>query len=664
MARDLTADDLFDLRFVSDPQVSPTGEHVAAVVTMIVKGDDDAPPRYRSRVHLFQAADADGDGGSSGGAASDPFGSEFTRSEHRDIAPRFSPDGSRLAFLSVREEKKPPQLYVVSLSGGEARRLTEHEAGVQEFCWHPSGEELYYISRGEEKDDREEKGLPLRVRRMRYRGDGGGFFPGTAPDLHAVDLAGASRLVKAYDESPRSLTFSPNGGVLYLARPATQHDDAEFRADVVALDPATGEETVLAPGLRGLAGLTPSPDGRHLAVMASHRGDLVSHTGVFLVDLGTRGEPRLISGDLDVSPAEAGDSRYGAYPNRPTWTQDSSGPALLVNAHAGGTSGLGVLSMEGGFTRLQEGGRRAVTAFSLGREGTVAFVAETPVTPGELWLRTDGGEETRLTRLNDAWCEQLVLSDPDGPFDANEHGVRYWTLRPRRPRDENPVVVEVHGGPHTAYGNGFFLEFQLLAAKGYAVVYGNPRGSSGLGHDYAAHVLGDYGGDDADDVLAIVDAALARLGTPEAPVHLTGGSYGGFMTNWLVGVTDRFRSAVSQRSISNWTSMYGTSDIGPTFVEREIGGSPWADLDTLWRQSPIRHAAEVKTPLLLVHSEEDWRCPIEQAEQFFSAIKRLGTAEVELLRFPGEGHELSRSGRPDRRVMRLEAMVGWFEAHP
>ena len=157
--------------------------------------------------------------------------------------------------------------------------------------------------------------------------------------------------------------------------------------------------------------------------------------------------------------------------------------------------------------------------------------------------------------------------------------------------------------------------------------------------------------------------ATAAACTPDAPLHLTGGSYGGFMTNWLVGVTDRFRSAVSQRSISNWTSMYGTSDIGPSFVERELGGRPWADLDVLWRQSPMRNAANVRTPLLLVHSEEDWRCPIEQAEQLFAALKRLGQAEVELLRFPREGHELSRSGRPDRRVMRLEAIVGWFEAH-
>ncbi len=661
MPRPLKSEDLLDLRFVSDPRVSPSGDRVAAVVTSIVRGEGEDPPRYRSRIHLFRAPN----GGSGGqGEGSTGVDSEFTRSPYKDFSPRFSPDGSHLAFLSVREEKKPPQLYVMPLSGGEARQLTRHEAGVREFCWHPGGAEIYYTSRGEEKDDRAEKGLPLRVRRMRYRGDGEGFYPGSVPDLYAVGMSGEPRVVKRYDEAPGNLTFAPDGSALYLSRAANEDDNAEFKADAVALDPSTGDETVLARAMRGLSGLAPSPDGSRLAVMASHRGDMISHTGVFLVELAAPGEPRLISGDVDVSPAEAGDSRHGGYPNRPTWTRlPSGGEGLLVNGHTDGQTGLGLLSLDGSFTRLQDEKQRGVTAFTATEAGAAAFVAESPTSPGELWFRTAAGEETRLTAMNDEWVAELRLGAPRGPFAANEHGVRYWTLEPDQPRDDGAVVVEVHGGPHTAYGQGFLFEFQLLAARGYTVVYGNPRGSSGLGHDYAAHVLGDYGGDDAADVLAMVDAALARLDRPDAPVHLTGGSYGGFMTNWLVGVTDRFASAVSQRSISNWTSMYGTSDIGPRFVEHEIGAAPWADLDTLWRQSPIRNAAAVSTPLLLIHSEEDWRCPIEQAEQFFSAIKRLGKARVELLRFPGEGHELSRSGRPDRRVMRLDAIVGWFEEH-
>ena len=672
MARKVKAEDLYGLRFVSDPQVSPDGRTAAAVVTSVVRGEGDAPPRYRSRVHLFPLPEraTPGRAGKDGWPRPSGGGVEFTRSEHRDTAPRFSPDGRHLAFLSVRAEKEPAQLYVMPLDGGEPRRLTDHAAGVQEFCWLPSGAELCYLSRGEEKDDRAEKGLPLRVRRMRYRGDGQGYYPPSPPDLYAVGLAGEPRLVRRLTERAFGLVVGPGpDGPVYLVRPADEAAEAEFRADAVAVDPRTGEERVVAAGLSGVASVSPAPDGRTVAVMAAHKEDVISHTGVFLFDLeDPAGGPearRLVSGDVDVSPAEASDSRHGAYPNRPAWTSLPTGePALVVNAHTEGVTGLALLGLDGSLQRLQAGPEpRAVTAFASLGGGAAVFVAESPTHPGELWYRDARGAETRLSGLNDDWRAGLRLHAPEGPFDANGHGVRYWVIRPQRPREDRAAVLEVHGGPHTAYGAGFFLEFQLLASRGYAVVYGNPRGSSGLGHDFAANVLGDYGGDDAGDVLDIATAALRTLGAEDAPLHLTGGSYGGFMTNWLVGVTDRFRSAVSQRSISNWTSMYGTSDIGPAFVELQIGGRPWADLETMWRQSPIRNAANVRTPLLLIHSEEDWRCPIEQAEQFFAAHKRLGQAEVELLRFPGEGHELSRSGRPDRRVMRLEAIVGWFEAH-
>ena len=164
-------------------------------------------------------------------------------------------------------------------------------------------------------------------------------------------------------------------------------------------------------------------------------------------------------------------------------------------------------------------------------------------------------------------------------------------------------------------------------------------------------------------MLAIADAALAGHERQDAPLHLTGGSYGGFMTNWLVAHDDRFRSAVTQRSICNWVSFYGTSDIGPYFTEVELGATPWADAELLWDRSPLKYVAEVVTPTLIIHSEADHRCPIEQAEQWFAALKRLGRAPTRLVRFPDEGHELSRSGRPDRRVQRLEAIIGWFEEH-
>ena len=733
-------EDLLDLAFVSEPQLAPDGRTVAAVVTTIVtrppehrrahdeqaqepaKGTGPAkvdgaekPPRYRSRVHLFAAPATrrDGEQPSSGRVATYPDqqtgpsgsrwlplsgdgGREFTQNECRDLAPRFSPDGSRLAFLRVAAEKEPPQLYVMQLAGGEPVRLTSHESGVGEFAWHPSGQSLVYVSRGNETDEVGEKGAGRRIRRLRYRGDGEGFLPEAGADLYLVDLASeVRRLTTTPAEqafgAPSGLAFAPDGARLYFCRTNDEPSFEDFRADVCALDLDSLVVSVLAPSLLRVGGLAVSPSGAYLSLSAAiKQDDLASGQGVWVIDLApgsTPSQSRLLSGELDVGPAEASDSRYGRYQNTPMWVRETghgqgssagSTEALLINVHRDGATGLARLLLDG---RVEEdldrrGERRAVTAYDALAEGGVAFVAEAPTRPGELWFRTPGGEEHRLSAANDEWCARLELACPQGPFalDNDEPAepagelaatgdVEYWTLSPAVPRPDAAVVLEVHGGPHTAYGNGFVFEFQLLAAHGYHVVYGNPRGSSSYGHHFATCLLGAYGSIDADDVLAIATAAVERLGVGQAPIHLTGGSYGGFMTNWLVGVSDRFKSAVSQRSISNWTSMYGTSDIGPSFVERELCGVPWRDVELLWRQSPLRNAAAVVTPLLLIHAEEDYRCPIEQAEQFFSAIKRQGTNEVELLRFPGEGHELSRSGRPDRRLQRLEAIVDWFDRH-
>ena len=203
----------------------------------------------------------------------------------------------------------------------------------------------------------------------------------------------------------------------------------------------------------------------------------------------------------------------------------------------------------------------------------------------------------------------------------------------------------------------------MQAAAGYTVVYGNPRSSSSYGTDFALAALGRYGTVDADDVMAIAKHALKNHSSTKAPMHLTGGSYGGFMTNWLVGQNNFFASAVSQRSISNWLSFYGSSDIGYRFAATEVDGNPWDDTDKLWQQSPMKYVKKVKTPILLIHSEEDHRCPIEQAEQFYIAIKILNKADTKFIRYPNESHELSRSGRPDRRIHRLEATLGWFEKY-
>jgi dipeptidyl aminopeptidase/acylaminoacyl peptidase len=212
------------------------------------------------------------------------------------------------------------------------------------------------------------------------------------------------------------------------------------------------------------------------------------------------------------------------------------------------------------------------------------------------------------------------------------------------------------------YGYAMFHEMQLLAAKGYVVLFTNPRGSSGYGESFTTSTRGHWGESDMPDIIAGLDAVLDRDEIDPNRIGVTGGSYGGFMTNWIIGHTDRFRAAVTQRCVSNFHSFYGTSDIGFTFGEFEFGGTPWADAEKLLAFSPISYVEQMHTPLLIIHNEQDLRCPIEQAEQLFISLKRLGR-EVAFVRIPNEDHNLSRTGKPSRRLARLHHLIGWFDAH-
>lgn len=674
MPKGVTSNDLFDLSFVSDPQLSPDGRRAAVVLTRIIEptaakpsdeaagtktnGDEPQAPRYQSRVQLLHL-----------GGQERPTPIEFTRSEYSDRSPRFSPSGAELGFLSVREEKGKAQLYLLSLTGGEARRLTEHRAGVEEFAFQPGGRAIAYTSRGEWHDEVAKRGEARLIRKRHWRLEGVGVLPDAPITVYLLDPdSGESRELAELADGASNLVFSPDGATLYLITPSAEDSTSFFRDDVIAIDLASGTKTTVLERVLVVNQLAPSPDGGSLAYCASFdQDDFVSAQGVWVLPVTAgqaAGEPRLISGQIEVQPSVGGDSRYGAYPNRPVWVD--AGAALLVNVNEAGASALRRLSLTGASERLH-GGERVVTTFAsvtpAGAAPVTVFIAETPLEPGELHQLREDGSERRLSGFNDAWRRRLTLHAPTGPHPAGEAGAPYWLIAPKLPRSDGAAVVEVHGGPATNYGYGFQFEFQLLASRGYAVIYGNPRGSTSYGHDFTTAMLGAYGTVDADDVLAFARAGRERLGRPDAPLHLTGGSYGGFMTNWLVGHTELFTSAVTQRSISNWTSMYGTSDIGPLFVERQLAGVAWGDVEALWRQSPIRYADAITTPLLIIHSEEDHRCPIEQAEQLFTVLKHLGRAETEFLRVPGEGHELSRSGRPDRRIARLEAIVAWFERH-
>ena len=649
MPRRLESRDLLDLVFVSDPQLSPQGRVGAAVTTRILGGDADAPPRYRSEVVVVDLK--------TGEAV------PFTTSEHGDTAPRFSPDGSRLAFLRKPSQTGRPQLHIMPLGGGESRPQTRFEAGVGEFCWHPDGRRLALVTRGDWSDQAAARGLPHAITRMHYKADGVGLKPDEPAQIHLLSLrSGKTRRLTDLTVDASGPVFSPDGRTLYFVGADSPEQDDAWRGVVYALDLRSGALRTVVGDLIGASGIAPSPDGRRLAFLApSLQDDAATPTGVWVVDA-AGGDPRLLSGGMDAVSSVGGDCRYGAYPQRPVWDDDAG---VIVNLNREGASGLARVALEGGVTPLMDG-RRAVTAFAYAA-GRALVTVETPDAPAELLLREPGSQERTLSAFNADWRQALRLKRPAEPvtFRTDDgRDIGYWTLPPVRARRDRAMVLEVHGGPHANYGYGFYFEFQLLAARGYTVVYGNPRGGTSFGPDFMHAVLADYGGGDAADVLAIADHARARHTDPDAPIHLTGGSYGGFMTNWLVTHTDRFRSAVTQRSICNWLSMYGASDIGYWFAEREAGGNPWEHTDKLWDQSPLKHVMNVTTPTLVIHSEQDLRCPVEQGEQFYVALKRVGKADTAFLRFPEEGHELSRSGRPDRRLARLDAIVGWFDRHP
>lgn len=645
----LRPDSLLKLTFLSDPQLSPDGRYLAAVSTVIEPGRGEGegyhPPRYQSRLMLFET-----DGSGSRGFTQGPS----------DSKPRFSPDGSKLAFLAKRGDDKQPQLYVMSLGGGEAERLTRLASGVLSFSWHPDSQQLAFISRGDWEDKVAQEGRARFVERMYYKADGRGLKPTEIAQVYLISLDKAYKQLSNFAANPSDMAFHPDGLSLYVCAATSLADEDLWHSGLWQLPATGGKATLLIAGSQLVSAVAPSQDGTSLALIApAEPGNLASPVGLWLWQ---DGRLSLLTGELDAQPGIGGDSRYGDYPNRPAWSEDSR--SLVINVNRAGRSALSRVSLASGKLRALHSGDRAVTAFSYAA-GRLAFLAETPSRPGELFTLWRG-RETQLSQVNADFVARYRLAEASEHTTRAEHGPRltYWSLSPQKPRKDKALVLQVHGGPHTNYGYGFYFEFQLLATRGYTVVYGNPRGSSGYGSDFAGRILGGYGTIDSDDVLAVAKAARHSHTDPTAPMHLTGGSYGGFMTNWLITQTTAFRSAVTQRSICNWLSFYGTSDIGYRFSEREVGGNPWDDTDKLWAQSPLKHVANVTTPLLILHDEEDHRCPIEQAEQLFIALKRIGKAEVRFLRFPGEGHELLRSGRPDRRIERLKAIVDWFEAHP
>lgn len=381
----------------------------------------------------------------------------------------------------------------------------------------------------------------------------------------------------------------------------------------------------------------------------------------YLIDPATGATtPYSIGFDASVGCSVGSDVKYGAGGGS-DWLFTPEG--MVFSSTQGHSCNLYVLKDDGSVTPLTSIDGALFDYQPMGE--TIVFNALNHGKPMELYQLANG-EISPLTDFNAQYGTEYFLSQPEGFTFTNRDGIEIsgWVMKPRdfNPHRQYPTILNIHGGPKTVYGSVYYHEMQYWASEGFAVIYCNPRGSDGKGNAFA-DIRGLYGTIDYNDILDFVDEAIARYPwIHHDQLGVTGGSYGGFMTNWLIGHTNRFKAAATQRCISNWVSEYGTTDIGYYFVQDQVGANPWSDIDKLWDQSPLKYADQIKTPLLILHSDEDYRCWMAEGLQLFTALK-VNHVPCKMVLFHGENHELSRSGKPKNRFKRLKELTSWMKTH-
>ena len=659
----LAADDLAAFSVVSDAQISPDGTRVAYPVRRM----DLAGNRYRAEIHVVPF-DGDVDG------------QPITAGDADVSAPRWSPDGRTIAHLSAGvppaepgAAKPPRQLHLVSAVGGASRRLGDPLDDCSEPAWAPDGSGLVVVVK--EPADPSHAADAIRVYdRIRYKSDEGGLLDLRRKHLWWVPLDGAPRRLTDGDWDDTEPAFSPDGSEIAFVSNRSGERDRNTVADLWVVDREGGETRRITDERGAYGNPSWSPDGRSITGYGVGRavGSQAANVRLWRFLATAAGDAPGIDllGEWDrtVGSMVIGDIRGQTATLPPTWSRD--GRRVYFVGSDQGTANLYSCAATGGDVRAVTGGAHQVVSASIDAAvRRFAAVVATAVVPGEVVSGSlDAADLRRLTRLNDGFLATRFLSVPERVEFAGADGwtIEGWLLKPRGfdPAKRWPLVLEIHGGPHTTYGHSFFHEFQVLAGRGYAVLYTNPRGSHAYGQRFVEACVGDWGGKDYVDLMAGVDQALGLGWVDPGRLYVTGGSYGGFMTNWIVGHTTRFRAAATQRSISNNVSAFGTSDIGWHFWEHEMGdATPWRDGHKLVERSPLTYVTEIRTPLLILHAENDLRCPIEQAEQLFVALKVLGR-EATFVRFPGDTHDLTRGGKPKNRIEHCRRIADWFDAHP
>ena len=605
---------------------------------------------------------------------------QFTFGDQTDTLPRWSPDGSQIAFLSNRADKeKLVQIYLISVNGGEAKKLTDIKGEITSLDWSPDGRTLLCTIRKldpdelERQEDESKKKLGVvsrRYERLFYKFDGYGYLAHERKHLWSVDVASgkAKQLTdhEIFDELYP--TYSPDGKWIVFSSIREGDPDRNYERFQLYVMPSKGGKIRKIDGPIGEKHHPAySSDGKWIAYFGKEgEGEDYKNSCLWVVPADGSEAPRNLTEayDIEVSYWTIADINE-AEPIPPVWSKDGTRLFFQVCIH--GTTQLLSIAVDGSDLQKVVAEQGVVASFSFDEtQNLLAYFLGKMDDPGQvMMLDVPTGQNRQLTRLN-AWLERIDLGKVNeiwykGP-DKND--LQGWVLTPPgfNPKKKYPSILEIHGGPLTQYGYFFMHEFYYLAAHDYVIYFTNPRGGRGYGEKHAKAIFGNWGDKDYVDLMAWTDLVQKEPYIDKERMGVTGGSYGGYMSIWIVGHTNRYKAAVTQRCVSNFISEWGSSDLNWSFETELNNKPPYEDLNYYWDHSPIKYIGNCKTPMLVIHNEGDMRCPIEQGEQVFVALKRLGV-DTAFVRFPDEFHGLSRGGRTDRRIVRLDSILEWFEKY-
>jgi dipeptidyl aminopeptidase/acylaminoacyl peptidase len=649
-----SAEDVFRLNYASDPQVSPSGSFIVYTHNFMDIMED------RRRSNLWRI-DTDGTNAR-----------PITTGAVNDRGARISPRGKRVAYLS--SDDKGTQIFVRWLAGGESLQLTRGAGTPGNLAWSPDGNWLAFTMfvpkapatmgslppapKGAKWADK-----PIIVERSVFRMDGRGKLPVGFTHVFLVPVSGGPVRQLSSDD------FNHNGGIswardsrnLYFS--GNRHENWELdtaNSDIYRVGVDGGEITTITTRQGPDGSVTVSPDGKKLAWIGYDDQRLSYQLNRLYVMATDGSKQRELLPDLDRSITNArwasnGKGLYVQY--------DEQGETLLAYVSLAGK--LNVISRELGGLSLSRPYTGA--AFAAGGKNTYAFTRGDAHSPADISVgRGSGsGKQKRLTYLNDNLLPHRQLAPVEALWLKSSHDerdIQAWVAKPPNfdPQKKYPLLLEIHGGPATAYGAHFAAEVQLYAAAGYVVVYANPRGSTSYGEEFALEIHHNYPSEDYDDLMSAVDAVVAQGSIDTDQLYVTGGSGGGVLTAWVVGKTDRFRAAVVAKPVINWASFVLSADLPPFFAQYWFPKMPWEDPMDYWRRSPLSLVGNVSTPTMLMVGEADWRTPAWESEQYYQALKLRGI-DTALVRIPGASHSLAR--RPSQMIAKVAAILEWFQRH-